>query len=647
MVTRRFFFRAREKGGGVSRSVGALAVMMAALSVASGSNAASVASVATPAAQSADTPSLRSMLGTQARTDRCRVGRVMHAGGPQFKAAAGTALAGSDADLRAAAYGLEFELGTIGDAYRRDGNDIVADNEAAAKQHAAWEAVLQPYSIFTIPWFERDLLDYKNKRQDMADAAVHADLVAKANQPAIDAAMAIVNQKKADDAAIWYFGDMVVNGHSADDIRQFLQYGGFAKTAPAPASAEFRMEVEALKIRYASCDSENPADPNQVLGAVVIAADAEWQAELASQAPQRAALVAAELQSSKDLESATNAMIEAVGQAAIVSKLLDWQRGWPAPTDPRYPSQALRTKAANDMAAAKQRVAAQVPVAQQAAASAKRQSDAALAAQAQAGTIAAANRTPYGRGLAYAQQSAQVTAAAAAAAQASALATQTALNASKAAASDANALWSNASAQAHATQAAFQQAAAKQAEDQARAAAAAAATQAAEADAAATRARNDRATAEQAQQTAQAAANDAHTQRAVAESERAKAGAARTEAVAGADARGRRATPRGPQVIRLRRGRRAVVRRGRRGACGPERLGHGCGGRAPAASGSRRVRPVVRRWPAGRLAAGEPGAAPRRSAGRHARRTPARSRIRRSAQAVLRPHRSSAHGGVL
>ncbi|SED61683.1 hypothetical protein SAMN04489727_8597 [Amycolatopsis tolypomycina] len=504
---------------------------LTALCVASESNAASMASSPAAAAQQADTPGLRSPLGTQARTDRCRVGRVMHAGGPQFKAAAGAALAGSDADLRSAAYGLEFELGTIGDAYRRDGEAIVAENEASANQHAAWEAVLKPYSGALIPRFEADLLDYKNKRQTMADAAVHADLVARAAQPAVDAATVVLNRKKeAGDPAVFYFGDMVVNGRSADDIRQFLQYGGFATTAPVPASAEFRLEVEALKIRYAGCDSENPADPNQVLGAVVTAADTEWNAELAAQAPQRAALVTAELQASKDLESATNAMIEAVGQAAVVSKLLDWQRSWPAPTDPRYPSQALRTRAANDMATAKSRVAAQVSVAQRAADSAKAQSDTALAAQAQAAAIAAANGTPYGRGLAYAQQSAQVAAASAAAAQASASAVQTAFNASKAAASDAAALWASASAQAHATQAAFRQAAAKQAADQAHAAAAAAATQAAQAAAAAARAHQDRETAERAQQTAQVAAGDAHTQRGIAEAERARAGAAKTEA---------------------------------------------------------------------------------------------------------------------
>ncbi|MFI9385730.1 Hint domain-containing protein, partial [Kutzneria sp. NPDC052558] len=503
----------------------------AALCLVSTSDATAIVSAAQ--AKPADTPAtLRSPLGTQARTDRCRVGLVMHAGGPQLKTATDAALGGSDADLRTAANNMDFLVGSIGDAIRQDGADSSAENKVAAARHAGWETTLTPYGAGQVPWFEDDIYRYMSERQNMAYAAIQANVVPKASQAAVDAATAVMNQKKATDSSVYYFGPTVISLRWADDIRQFLQFAGFPKTAPTPGSAEFRMEVEALKIRYSSCDSANPMDPNQVLGAVVTAANTEWEAEYASQTQQRAVLVAAELQASKDLQAATNAMIEAVGQAAVVSGLLDWQRKWSGqpPTTPGYPSQALLAQAASDLAAAKQRVAAQVPLAQQAAASAKTQSDKAIAAQAQAGAIAAANGTPYGRGLAYAQQSAQVTAASAAAAQASASAAQTALNASKAAASDADALWASASAQAHATQAAFQQAAAKQAADQAHAAAAAAATQAAQAAAAATRAHNDRATAEHAQQTAQSAANDAHNQRTTAEAERAKAGAAKAEA---------------------------------------------------------------------------------------------------------------------
>ncbi len=81
----------------------------------------------------------------------------------------------------------------------------------------------------------------------------------------------------------------------ADDVREFLQYGGFPHAAPAPGSVEYRMEVEALKLRFASCDSDNPLDPDHVLASVARTAGAEWQAELDAQATQRAAIVAAEI----------------------------------------------------------------------------------------------------------------------------------------------------------------------------------------------------------------------------------------------------------------------------------------------------------------------------------------------------------------
>jgi hypothetical protein len=66
---------------------------------------------------------------------------------------------------------------------------------------------------------------------------------------------------------------------SADDARRFLQYGGFPKTAPAAGSPEFRIEVEAVKARWASCDITNPVDPYRVLTEVVATARTEWDAD--------------------------------------------------------------------------------------------------------------------------------------------------------------------------------------------------------------------------------------------------------------------------------------------------------------------------------------------------------------------------------
>lgn len=57
---------------------------------------------------------------------------------------------------------------------------------------------------------------------------------------------------------------------SADDARRFLQYGGFPTVAPVKGTPEFRVAVEEIKARWASCDITNPQDPYGVLTEVVV-----------------------------------------------------------------------------------------------------------------------------------------------------------------------------------------------------------------------------------------------------------------------------------------------------------------------------------------------------------------------------------------
>ncbi|MEU9157013.1 RICIN domain-containing protein [Streptomyces sp. NPDC048417] len=63
----------------------------------------------------------------------------------------------------------------------------------------------------------------------------------------------------------------------AEDARIFLASGGFPRTAPTPESPEFRIAVEDLKARFASCAWHDPVDPDRVLGKEVAQASAEWQ----------------------------------------------------------------------------------------------------------------------------------------------------------------------------------------------------------------------------------------------------------------------------------------------------------------------------------------------------------------------------------
>jgi hypothetical protein len=120
-------------------------------------------------------------------------------------------------------------------------------------------------------------------------------------------------------------GTIFTGNHHADDLREFLQFGGFPKAALTPGTAEYRFEVEALKQRFSSCDAENPLDPNHVLANVTKSAAAEWRAELDSQATQRSAIVDAQVKAYSDLETAAIAMGESVGQSWIAGQLSKWQ----------------------------------------------------------------------------------------------------------------------------------------------------------------------------------------------------------------------------------------------------------------------------------------------------------------------------------
>jgi hypothetical protein len=116
----------------------------------------------------------------------------------------------------------------------------------------------------------------------------------------------------------------------ADDARIFLSAGGFPRTAPAPDTPEFRIAVEDLKARFASCAWHAPIDPNRVLGKEVAQASAEWQQEIASQATQRQQILAASSTATKALQDGTFTLGQILGQSWIADYSARWQDYWSA-----------------------------------------------------------------------------------------------------------------------------------------------------------------------------------------------------------------------------------------------------------------------------------------------------------------------------
>ncbi|MEU9411527.1 ricin-type beta-trefoil lectin domain protein [Streptomyces sp. NPDC048281] len=117
---------------------------------------------------------------------------------------------------------------------------------------------------------------------------------------------------------------------SADNARLFLSSGGFPRTAPEPGSVEYRIAVEDLKTRFASCAWRSPVDPDRVLGKEVADASAEWQREIAAQAAQRDRILNANRDATKALATGSKALGELLGQSWIADRLARWQDYWSA-----------------------------------------------------------------------------------------------------------------------------------------------------------------------------------------------------------------------------------------------------------------------------------------------------------------------------
>ncbi|MFJ1704204.1 LamG domain-containing protein [Kitasatospora sp. NPDC088346] len=473
------------------------------------------------------------------RADRCTAGSYFHAGGPKLRALMSQALGGTVADTRYAAASA-WGYGPAVVAMLDDERDQRALQDTELAREEAWTAVTKQFAVFG-----PDYISFLNKPgygapiwAFLGTGSVGPGEAPKPSQAALDRAIAISRERQAAEGNVQYsaYGlyanEDALRRMSSYQIARFIRQGGLPMVSPVKDSLEFRVEVEDLKAQWAGCDAGDPLDPGHKLDEVVATASAEWQAEQAAQGRQRGDILAADSQAYQDLRTATTAMVEAQGQGFIVSRMLAFQKYWQGKptTESGYPTPQKFAQATTEMATARAAVSAQLTVAQKAAASAKSQADKAAAAQADAARIAAANGTPYGRGLAYAQQSVQVAKASAAAAQSASKAIETTLNTVSGTQADSQALYALADTQTHATAAEFQRVAAQEAAAQAKAAADAAAVQADLAAKAAARAKADREQAQQAEQTAQSAAADAKAQRGVAETERANAAAARQKA---------------------------------------------------------------------------------------------------------------------
>lgn len=473
------------------------------------------------------------------RDAQCLLGTVLRKGGTEMKSVARAGLNGTEAELLAAAAPNYWDGTPLSAAYDKDHNAANAKFAEMQERDDAWQASLYMQDIppgYTVTGFQwppnPDIFmqtgfgGWIGDRFWTGQGDHYGDPHPLASKESADAVTAIANARyypsgSYEDRKAWEW-DMQ-HGHPmyADDARMFLENGGFPTAAPEPGSMEFRVDVENLKARFASCATSNPVDPHQVLTAEVAVASQEWQNEIAGQRVQRDAILGAEQAASKDLQVAAQAMAEALGQSMIAGRLTDWEAHFlKVPAGSGRPSAAEFTKARTWIEQAQARATGRLYVASRAAQDAQAQAAAVDSAQTAAYQIADQAGLPRGRGLLYGQQAAQIAKASAAAALAAAKATETALHATRASAADSKTLNSLAMTQAHASKAEFRRKAAQEAEAQAKAAAEGAAAQAAKAAENAAKAKAAQIKAAEAETAAKNAAADARTQRAKAEAER-------------------------------------------------------------------------------------------------------------------------------
>ncbi|MGW2800139.1 RICIN domain-containing protein [Streptomyces sp. NPDC001269] len=465
------------------------------------------------------------------REAQTRMAEAMHAGGLQMKTDADAALAGSTDDL------LKTWQTWRSDAFTDDPNSAISKDRAATKiadQNRAQRDegrhhLLDGFSMYpTEPDPIGDAVNYMSSDSTFwqeVNSTAFALPLPKADQAARDKVNAIAQANAAsgdpDTAWLWpIYAQETLDG-SADDARRFIEFNGIPTVEPDKDTPEFRIEVEALKTRWASGDYTNPLDPNYVMLDVEETAWTEYQQEINSQAQQRADITTAERRGLESLRTSVETMNDGLSYAWYAGQLLWAQQN----RDPKNWPGAPTAEIPHDLGMIKAKVAGLSSAADMAAGQAQDAANQAQTAEDSAIQMAEANGYPEGRGLTYALQSAQVTKAAAAAAQADANALHTAVAATNATLSDSNTLFATASAQAHAAQAQFLR-------ESAQGDAKLAATLAASAQTQATSAANYAQAAATAKDKAQAAESNAETSAAAAHQDAADAAQARQQAAA-------------------------------------------------------------------------------------------------------------------
>ncbi|MFF4559458.1 RICIN domain-containing protein [Streptomyces sp. NPDC001435] len=282
----------------------------------------------------------------QLRLDQCLMADGLRRGGPNLYSLANTSLP-LPADQLHQKADRTYGTGAFAQAWQKDSDDSDAwvkkaqDTDLSFKNTISglddYPGSLKAEKIFDktgmLPWLYQSYFKSVDLLSPFYDPSPQADDKTKKAALAIGDPLYTSGGTSQEQEAwkLWKknSGDVVPNELFVprvfdDDARIFLASGGFPRTAPAPDTPEFRIAVEDLKSRFASCAWHGPIDPDRVLGKEVAQASGEWQQEITSQATQRQQILSAGSTATKALRDGTFALGKMLGQSWIADYSTRW-----------------------------------------------------------------------------------------------------------------------------------------------------------------------------------------------------------------------------------------------------------------------------------------------------------------------------------
>jgi hypothetical protein len=299
------------------------------------------------------------------RQDQCLMAEVLRLGGASMAATAQDALNQPQDKLHTLANRQHWENTPLAQAYKADRDAASKELDALHAQRGTWQKPLDGLETpagFTVADFhwppgspgdgQQDFYSQTGLTKWVADrfwkndSDFYEDPTPKADEQTVKAVKDLGtplygkdpvaannpnwNRDLAEHDGFEHLSAWSLEPMGADNARIFLGAGGFPRTAPQSGTAEYRVAVEDLKTRFASCAWRDPMDPNKVMGDLSATAGQEWQQEVASQATQRNQILTANKEATKALATGAKALGDMLGHSWVADRLARWQDYWSA-----------------------------------------------------------------------------------------------------------------------------------------------------------------------------------------------------------------------------------------------------------------------------------------------------------------------------